>query len=128
MGIGYSTDTAISGYMGIGTPASKEFVGISYRDGYIYGCRGDGNNLVETEQLSTSGGSGNTTADEEICIEVAGGKIVWQAALGHRIEADTYLPPSLGDRAILYAEVKTTAAAAKSMYISHYAVAQWGEG
>ena len=124
MGIGYSTYAAISGYMGIGTPASKQFVGISYRDGYIYGCRGDGNNLVETEELSTSS-SGNTTADKEICIEVAGGKIVWQATFGPRIEANTYLPATLGDGALLYAEVKTTAAAAKSMYISHWAVGQF---
>ena len=124
MGIGYSTYTAISGYMGIGTPASKQFAGISYRDGYIYGCRGDGNNLVETEELSTSG-SGNTTADKEICIEVAGGKIVWQDTRGRRIEANTYLPATLGDGALLYAEVKTTAAAAKSMYISHWAVGQF---
>lgn len=126
MGIGYSTYGAISGYCGVGTPASKQFLGISYRDGYIYGCRGNGSSLVETAQLSTSGG-GNLTADKEIIITMSGGKIVWQATRGSKIEADTYLPTSLGDGAILYAEVKTTDAAAKSMYLSHYTVAQWGD-
>ncbi len=126
MGIGYDSYGAISGYCGIGTPASKQFLGISYRDGYIYGCRGKGSSLVETAELSTSGGD-NLTADEEICITMSGGSIVWQATRATKIEADTYLPTSLGDGAILYAEVKTTNAAAKSMYLSHYTVAQWGD-
>ncbi len=124
MGIGYSAYTAISGYMGIGTPASKQFVGISYRDGTLYGCHGDGSSLVETAQLSTSGG-GNTTADKDICISVADGKIVWRVTSGSRVEADTYLPTRLGDDALLYAEVKTTEAAAKTMWLSHWAVAQF---
>jgi len=124
MGTGYSSYNAITGYAGIGTPASKQFVGISYRDGYIYGCRGDGNNLVETEELSTSG-SGNTTADQEICIEVAGGKIVWQVTNGDQREADTYLPTRPGDDALLYAEVTTTEAAAKTMWLSHWMVGRF---
>jgi hypothetical protein len=124
MGIGYSSYNAITGYAGIGTPASKQFAGISYRDGIIYGCHGNGSSLVETEELSTSGG-GNTTADKEICIEVADGKIVWRVTNGDQREADTYLPARLGDDALLYAEVKTTEAAAKTMWLSHWAVAQF---
>lgn len=124
MGIGYSGYNAITGYAGIGTPASKQFVGISYRDGAIYGCRGDGSSLVETAELSTSGG-GNTTADKEICISAADGKIVWQATYGSKIEATTYLPTRLGDDTLLYAEVKTTMAAAKTMWLSHWTVGQF---
>jgi hypothetical protein len=124
MGIGYSSYNAITGYAGIGTPASKQFVGISYRDGYIYGCHGDGSSLVETEELSTSGG-GNTSADKEICIEAADGKIVWQATRGRMTDATTCLPTYLGDRAMLYAEVRTSAAAAKTMWLSHWMVGQF---
>lgn len=99
-------------------------MGISYRDGIIYGCRGDGSSLVETAELSTSGG-GNTTADKEICISAADGKIVWQATYGSKIEATTYLPTRLGDDTLLYAEVKTTMAAAKTMWLSHWTVGQF---
>ena len=123
MGIGYSSYNVTS-YAGIGTPASKQFVGISYHDGIIYGCRGDGSLLVETAQLSSLD-VGNTTADKEICIEVADDKIVWRVTNGDQREADTYLPAQLGDDALLYAEVKTTAAAHKTMWLSHWAVAQF---
>ncbi|MEA4884252.1 MAG: hypothetical protein VB144_11475 [Clostridia bacterium] len=123
MGIGYDSYSAVTGYAGIGTPASKQFVGISYRDGYIYGAHGDGTSLVETAELSTSG-AGNTTANKEIIITVAGGVCRWQVTQGSACEATSNLPIYLGDDAIFYAEVKTTDANARKMYISHWAVLQ----
>lgn len=116
MCVGYNTYSAITGYAGVGTPASKQFVGISYRDGTIYGCRGDGTSLVETEEIAYDG---------EVCITVSKGKIVWRATSGRETMATTYLPTELGDSTILYAEVKTNDAVSKSMALSYWMVAQF---
>lgn len=124
MGVGCYAMTAITGYAGLGTPASKQFIGISCRDGYVYGCRGDGASLVETAELGTTGGSGSLSADNEVIITVADGKATWQGNSGARAEASTNLPTQIGDQAMLYAEIKTTNDTAKSMALSHWAVMQ----
>lgn len=127
MGLGYHPYGAnIQGYAGIGNPATNSFVGISCHDGKIYGCRGDGTSLVETAQLRVTGTAGQLSADSDIRMTVADGKITWQAGEGVTVVADTYLPAGLSHGMILYAEVKTTEAAAKSMALSHWIVAQWG--
>ena len=126
MCVGYNTYSAITGYAGVGTPASKQFVGISYRDGNIYGCRGDGTSLVETEEIiATAGGGSMLSATTEVCITVSKGKIVWRATYGQEAMATTYLPTELGDSTILYAEVKTNDAVSKSMALSYWMVAQF---
>ena len=125
MGVDYNSYSAITGYAGVGTPASKQFVGISYRDGFIYGCSGDGTSLVETEEIAMAGGGSMLSATTEVCITVSKGKIVWRATDGQEAMATTYLPTELGDRTILYAEVKTNDAVSKSMALSYWMVAQF---
>lgn len=124
MCFGYSSATAASGYVGVGTPASKAFLGISYRDGIVYGCYGDGATLTETTQIATSGSQ--LQASTEVAISVSNGRAAWSAPNGVRVQADTGLPTYLGDSALLYAEVKTGAAASKSMALGYYSVAQLG--
>lgn len=125
MCVGYNTDSAITGYAGVGTPASKQFVGISYRDGTIYGCRGDGTSLVETKKIATAGGGSMLSATTEVYITVSKGEIVWRATGGQKAMATTHLPTELGDSTILYAEVKTNDAVSKSMALSYWMVAQF---
>lgn len=125
MCVGYNSYSAITGYAGVGTPASKQFVGISYRDGVIYGCRGDGTSLVETEEIATAGDGSMLSATTEVCITVSKGKIVWRVTNGRETMATTYLPTTLGERTILYAEVKTNDAVSKSMALSYWMVAQF---
>ena len=125
MCVGYNSYSAITGYAGVGTPASKQFVGISYRNGVIYGCSGDGTSLVETEAIAQPSGSSMMNATKEVCITVSKGKIVWRATDGQEAMATTYLPTELGDRTILYAEVKTNNAVSKSMALSYWMVAQF---
>lgn len=125
MCVGYHAYSAITGYAGVGTPASKQFVGISYRDGTIYGCSGDGTSLVETEEIARAGGGSMLSATTEVCITVSKGKIVWRVTNGRETMATTYLPTELGDSTILYAEVKTNDAVSKSMALSYWMVAQF---
>lgn len=125
MCVGYGNYSAVTGYAGVGTPASKKFVGISYRDGKVYGCSGDGTSLVEAGYLTNSGGSDALTADTEVIITVSDGAITWHSTKGRSVQTTTYLPPSIGDNALLYAEVKTNEAVSKSMALSYWMVAQF---
>ena len=125
MGIGFHPLREVSGYAGIGTPASKQFIGISFRDSRFYGIRGDGTTLAETDAIASTA-AGVLLATTDITIRVEDGQAAWQANGRKPVAAATYLPTQLGDSTIVYAQVKTATTEARSMALSHWTVLQIG--
>jgi len=125
MGIGFHPLTEVSGYAGIGTPASKQFIGISFRDHRFYGIRGDGTTLVETDEIASTV-TGVLLATTDITIRVEDGQAAWQANGRKPVAAAAYLPTQLDNSTIVYAQVKTATTEARSMALSHWTVLQIG--